>query len=227
MPARRGKRRGVLTLKVQDHCYHSSMEEKDRRQLLLEVYGIERQSDQNSSVVVFAIIAAALTYVVASAGFLLGHYTSAGYTNIPSVVLLLSPLVIVALLSSLVLTVSANAIRGKHLKELEKQVKVEVEVEVEVGKNVSFPSSIRDASDIWEIKRSLSWLRVYAILTLTTYLPLFVLAWAYIFAVLIPGPWSGYKKAAFIFYSFVIAAQAAGLLVASFHPRFKKDYNAN
>src|ERR1022692_2799456 len=172
MPARRGKRRGVLTLKVQDHCYHSSMEEKDRRQLLLEVYGIERQSDQNSSVVVFAIIAAALTYVVASAGFLLGHYTSAGYTNIPSVVLLLSPLVIVALLSSLVLTVSANAIRGKHLKELEKQVKVEVEVEV--GKNVSFPSSIRDASDIWEIKRSLSWLRVYAILTLTTYLPLFV-----------------------------------------------------
>ncbi len=201
------------------------MEEKDQRQLLLEVYGIERQSDQNSTVVVFAIIAAALTYVVASAGFLLGHYTSAGYTNIPSVVLLLSPLVIVALLSSLVLTVSANAIRGKHLKELEKQVNVEVKAEG--GKKISFPSSIRDTSDIWEIKRSLSWLRVYAVLTLTTYIPLFVLALAYTFAVLIPGPWSGYKRAAFVFYSFVIAAQAAGLLVASFHPRFKKDYNAN
>jgi hypothetical protein len=201
------------------------MAEKNQRELLLEVYGIERQNDQNSSVVVFAIIAAALTYVVASAGFLLGHYTSAGYTNIPSVVLLLSPLVIVALLSSLVLTVSANAIRGKHLKELEKQVNVEVTVEGD--KKISFPSSIRDASDIWEIKLGWSWLRVYTILTVTTYVPLFVLALAYTFAVLIPGPWSGYKKAAFIFYSFVIAAQAAGLLVASFHPRFKKNYNAN
>src|SRR5215469_16214838 len=58
-----GEETCVLTPKAQDRCYPSSMEEKGKIQVLLEVYKMERQSDQNSYVVVFAIIAAALTYV--------------------------------------------------------------------------------------------------------------------------------------------------------------------
>jgi hypothetical protein len=193
------------------------MTESERSQLL-QVYSVERQGDQNSAVVVFAIIAAALTYIVASAGFLLGHYTRAGYKQIPSAVLLASPLVTVALLSSLVLTVSANAMRGKHLKKLETVLGVKVD-------NAFFPSSVRDGADIWEIKRSFSWLRIYATLTLFTYIPIFLIALGYTFAVLIPGPWSWYKALVFSIYCLAIAMQITGLLVASFHQRFKTAFN--
>jgi len=107
-----------LRLKSQGHCYDSSMNEEGRKDLL-QIYTVERQDLGNGQIVTFAIIAAALTYFVASAGFLIGHYTRTGYKNVPTVILLGSPLVTVALLSSLVVTVSTNVMRVKHLRKLE------------------------------------------------------------------------------------------------------------
>jgi hypothetical protein len=202
------------------------MEGEDRARLLLGVYTIERESDQNSAVVTFAIIAAALTYVVASTAFLVGRYTSRGYKGIPSAVLLASPLVIVALLSSLVLTVSANGLRGKHLKELERLL--QVTVKGEGGETILFPSSVRDASFIWEFRRRLSLpLRIFEVLTVATYFPIILLALGYTSAALIPGPWPWFKSVVFVIYCFVIATQATGLLIASRHPRFRKDFDVN
>jgi hypothetical protein len=190
----------------------------EQRAELFQIYVMERQDIANGQIVVFAIIAAALTYIVASAGFLIAHYTDGIYKDVPSVILLGSPLVTLALLSSLVVTVSTNAMRVKHLKKLEALLSKTV------ATNISLPSAISDFADIWEIRRKLSFLRVYTVLSLATYLPIFAVSLGYIFAVLIPGPWPAYKKAVFALYCFALAMQVMGILVASLHKRFRTDF---
>jgi hypothetical protein len=206
-----------LQLKDQGYCYYSSMNEDDRKNLL-QIYTIERQDLGSSQITTFAIIAAALTYFVASAGFLIGHYTKSGYKNIPTAVLLGSPLVTAALLSSLVVTVSTNVMRVKHLRKLEDLLGQTV------AEDIILPSSIRDFGDIWDIRTPRSWLRVYSALSLATYIPIFLVSLGYIFAVLVPGAWSWYKGLVFSIYCLVAIMQVAGLLVASWHPRFKTDF---
>lgn len=191
--------------------------EKQRAELF-QIYTIERQDIGNGQLAVLAIIAAALTYIVASAGFLIGHYTSAGYKDVPSAVLLGSPLVTLALLSSLVVTVSTNAMRVKHLNKLEELLRREV------ATSICLPSCIKDCGDIWEIRFKPTWLRVYTALSLATYIPIFLLALGYTFAILIPGPWPPYKKVVFAIYCLAILIQAAGVLVASLHKRFKNSF---
>ena len=189
----------------------------EQRSHLLQVYAVERQDRQNSQIVVFAIVAAALTYFVASAGFLTGHYSNGSYNGVPSLVLLGSPLVPLALVSTLVVTFSADMMRAKHLKELETLLGLKVDESVR-------PSSIRDSSDIWEIKFHRNWFQVYPVLLVVTDSSIFIIALAYIFAVIIPGSsWPWYKIIVLIFYCLIILIQAAGLLVAAFHPRFKPN----
>lgn len=186
----------------------------EQRSQLLQVYAVERQDSQNSQIVVFAIVAAALTYFVASAGFLMGHYSNGSYKGVPSLALLGSPLVPLALVSILVVTFCADMMRAKHLKELEELLGLKVNKSV-------LPSGIRDSSDIWGIKFHRSWFGVYPVLVAITDSSIFIISLAYIFAVVIPGPWPWYKIAVFILYCLIIVIQVAGLLVAVFHPRFK------
>lgn len=190
----------------------------EQRSQLLQVYTTERQDGQNNQIVVFAIIAAALTYFVASAGFLMGHYSGGSYKGVPSLVLLGSPLVPLALVSILVLTFSVNMMRTKHLKELERLLALKV------GKGV-LPSSVRDTNDVWDIKPHFGWLAVYPVLVATADIPIFIITLAYVLAVMLPGSsWPSYKIIIFGFYCLVIAIQAVGLLVAGFHPRFKTKF---
>lgn len=193
-------------------------EAQTRRAELFQLYVMERQDIANGQIVVLAIIAAALTYIVASIGFLISHYTKGTYTDVPSVILLGSPLVTLALLSSLVVTVSTNAMRVKHLKKLESLLKMNV------PGNVFLPSSVSDFADIWEIRCAPSLLRVYAIISLATYIPIFIVSFGYILVVLIPGPWPTSKIAVFALYCFVMAMQVMGVLVSSLHGRFKDKF---
>jgi hypothetical protein len=216
----------------------------EERALLLQVYTIERQDNQTSQTVAFAIIAAALTYVVASAAFFVGHCNSVNCGNVPPAVQLASPLIPLALLSFLVLSVVATILRAKHVRKLEELLGLEV------GIGIVLPSFHRDSSDIYELKsyrltahmHDLRHIRsrkfhlrqalvhrdalqlIYVPLTLTTYVPMVLIALGYTIAVLIPGSWTWDKWFALIVYLFVLAMQIAGMLLPLFHPRFKTDF---
>lgn len=193
---------------------------KEQRAQLLQIYTIERQDNQTAQVVAFAIIAAALTYVVASTAFLLGHCSSAGCKGLPPLVQLVSPLILLALLSFLVISVSATVMRAKHLRKLEELLGLEVST------GVVLPSVHRDSSDIWEVKFRPSMLQfTYVPLTLTTYIPMFLVALGYIVAVLTPGSWTWNKWLVAAAYAGVVAVQVAGLALPIFHSRFKTKYN--
>lgn len=191
---------------------------EEHRKDLLQIYTIERQDLANGQIVTFAIIAASLTYFVASAGFLIGRYTSIGYENVPSMVLLGSPLVTVALLSSLVVTVSTNVMRVKHLRKLEELLWWTV------SEDIVLPSAVTDFGDVWDIRTSPSWLRVYSALSVATLIPIFLVALGYTFAVLIPGPWPWYKGLVFSIYCLAAVMQVTGMLVASKHQRFNTKF---
>jgi hypothetical protein len=216
----------------------------NQRSLLLQVYAIERQENQSSQIVGFTIVTAALTYIVASSAFLLGHCNSRTCGKLPPLVQIASPAVLLALLSFLVLSVAATIMRAKHIRRLEELLNLEI------GERANIPSFHRDSTDIYELKvdqlkddlrrfrltspRNMHVGRVlmhrdvlqviYVPLTLMAYLPTFLIALGYTVAVLLPGPWAWDKQLAMTVYSMVLLLQAAGILFPVFHPRFKTDF---
>lgn len=216
----------------------------DQRSLLLQVYATERQENQSSQIVGFTIVTAALTYVIASSAFFLGHCNSVTCGKLPPLVQLASPAILLALLSFLVLSVAATIMRAKHVRLLEELLSLQVSA------RIAIPSFHRDSSDIYEPKlgrlaldfqnfrptnlRQVHLGRIlthrdvlqfiYVPLTLMTYLPTFLIALGYTIAVLLPGPWEWYKGLAMAVYSLALMLQAAGILFPVFHPRFKKDF---
>lgn len=216
----------------------------EQRMLLVQVYTIERQDNQTSQIVAFAIVGAALTYVVASAAFFLGHCSSVGCNAIPPTVQLAGPLIPLALLSFLTLSVAATIMRAKHVRKLEELLGLRINADIVI------PSFHRDSSDIYEVKpdrlmphllnlrrmsfRKMHPLRalvhrdalqfIYVPLTLTTYMPTFLIALGYTIAVLWPGSWTWDKWLALVVYLLVLAMQATGLLLPLRHPRFKTEF---
>jgi hypothetical protein len=215
----------------------------EQRTLLTQVYTIERQDNQTSQIVAFAIVAAALTYIVASAAFFLGHCSSVGCNTIPPTVQLAGPLIPLALLSFLTLSVAATIMRAKHVRKLEELLGLRINADIVI------PSFHRDSSDIYEVKPDrlkphLHLLRmssrkihprralvhrdtlqfIYVPLTLTTYIPTFLVALGYTIAVLWPGAWTWYKWLALIVYLLILVMQVAGLLLPLVHPRFKTEF---
>lgn len=89
----------------------------DQRAQLLQVYTIERQDNQTSAIVAFALLAAGLTYMVASSAFFLSRCDHTGCRGLPDEVQLLSPLVLYGLLSFLVLNVAATIYARKAHQE--------------------------------------------------------------------------------------------------------------
>jgi hypothetical protein len=219
----------------------------EQRDELLQIYAIERQDNQNSQTVDFAIIAAALTYVIASAAFLLGHCNKAGCGKVPPAVQLASPVILIALLSFLVLSVAATIMRAKHLRCIEELLGFEA------AEGIFLPSFHRDSSDIYEAKidrlaknlrninraklRQVGFRRVlahrdalqliYVPLTLIAYVSTLLIALGYTIGVLLPGPWAWSKVIVMAIYLMALLLQAAGILVPSLHPRFKTDFEVD
>jgi hypothetical protein len=214
----------------------------EQRALLLQVYTIERQDNQTSQTVAFAILAAALTYVVASAAFFISHCNSIACTGVSPLVQLASPLIPLALLSFLVLSVAATLMRAKHVRKLEELLGLEAET------GVVFPSFHRDSATIYEphfdrlirelkkpgqagdrkslIKRYVPQV-IYMPLTITTYVPMLLIALGYTIAVLHPGAWTWDKWVAFIVYLLILTAQVAGIILPLGHARFKTDFEVD
>jgi hypothetical protein len=218
-----------------------------QREMLLQLYTIERQDNQNSQTVDFAIIAAALTYVIASSAFLLGHCNSTTCGTIPPVVQLASPVILIALLSFLTLSVAATIMRAKHLRYIEELLGLEAEA------GVILPSFQRDSSDIYEVKidrllknfhrmrraklhqanlsRILShrdFLQlIYVPLTLVAYVSTLLIALGYTIGVMLPGPWTWDKTAAMTTYILILLLQAAGILAPLMHPRFRTSFEVD
>jgi hypothetical protein len=196
---------------------HSLTEEQ--RTQLLQIYTIERQDNQTSALVAFAILAAALTYMVASSAFFLSRCNRAGCRGLPDAVQLLSPLVLYGLLSFLVLGTAATIMRAKHVRKLEELL------EIRVGHNTVLPSFHRDSSDIYEVKFKVNWLQcIYAPLTFATYVPALIIISCFTVAILIPGAWTWDKKLVLIAYFAIAALQVSGMLLPLFHPRFKRAF---
>jgi hypothetical protein len=218
-----------------------------QRSELLQLYAIERQDNQNSQTVDFAIIAAALTYVIASAAFLLGHCSHTGCGDLPPLVQLGSPVILIALLSFLVLSVAATLMRAKHLRC------IEMLLGFEVAPGVILPSFHRDSSDIYEAKmdRVLQHVHraviappnrpnirqfmahrdtlqlVYVPLTLLAYVSTLLIAVGYTIGVLLPGPWAWSKIITMIIYLLALLVQAAGIVTPLLHPRFKTVFEVD
>jgi hypothetical protein len=219
----------------------------EQREMLLQLYTIERQDNQNSQTVDFAIIAAALTYIIASSAFLLGHCNSARCDTIPPVVQLASPVILIALLSFLTLSVAATIMRAKHLRYIEALLGLEAEA------GVILPSFHRDSSDIYEVKidrllenfhrmrraklhranlsRILShrdFLQlIYVPLTLAAYVSTLLIALGYTIGVMLPGTWTWDKTAAMTTYAIILLLQAAGILAPLMHPRFRTSFEVD
>lgn len=192
---------------------------REQRAQLLQVYTIERQDNQTSAIVAFAILAAGLTYMVASSAFFLSRCDRTGCRGLPDEVQLLSPLVLYGLLSFLVLNVAATIMRAKHIRKLEQML------EIRVGPDIALPSFHRDSSDIYEVKFKRSLLQlVYAPVTFFTYVPILVIITVFTIGVLIPGAWTWDKKLILIVYLFITALQIGGMLLPLFHPRFKEAF---
>jgi hypothetical protein len=191
----------------------------DQRAQLLQVYTIERQDNQTSAIVAFAILAAGLTYMVASSAFFLSRCDRAGCRGLPDEVQLLSPLVLYGLISFLVLNVAATIMRAKHIRKLEQML------EIRVSPAIWLPSFHRDSSDIYEVKFKLNWLQcIYAPVTFFTYVPVLVIITFFTIGVLIPGAWTWDKKLILIVYLIITALQVGGMLLPLFHPRFKEAF---
>src|SRR5258708_9406253 len=95
-----------------------------QRTQLLQVYTIERQDNQTSQIVAFAILAAALTYMIASAAFFIGRCDHKGCHGVPVSIQLVSPLILYGLLSFLVLGTASTIMRAKHVRTLEEALEI-------------------------------------------------------------------------------------------------------
>lgn len=190
----------------------------EQRALLLQVYTIERQDNQTSVIVAFAIVAAALTYLVASTAFLVGHCSNSGCNGVPQWVQLSSPLIPLALLSFLVLNLVATIMRAKHVKKLEELL------ELQTKDGILLPSFHRDSSDIYEPKSRGVLRFIYPPLTFTTYTSVFLIAIVFTYVALKPGAWPWYKLVISVIYLGVFLLQLFGVVLALFHPRFKTEF---
>jgi hypothetical protein len=195
---------------------------QEQRAQLVQLYAIERQDNQTSAIIAFAIVAAALTYIVASSAFFFSHCNKITCTGIPSWVQPISPLVPLALLSFLLLNLAGTLMRGKHLRKLEELLAIKT------NDGIALPSFHRDSSEIYELKGRRSLLQViYVPLTLTTYIPTYLIAIGFTIAVLIPGAWTWDKQLAIGVYSLILAWQVGGVLLPLFHSRFKRKFVSN
>jgi hypothetical protein len=193
----------------------------DIREQLNSVYFAERQDDQNSGVIAFAIVAAALTYAVAVGGFLLGRLDPAGFRGVPPIIQMLLPIVPMALISYLALNLAGTLVRSIHLKDLESVLGVELtpsppaaptdppqessseheklRPESHGSDTILEPSFRTDVTDIYELKLRSFPSVIYAICTMGTYLPIALTMAGFTILVLTPGVWTWNK---------VIVAQA-------------------
>ncbi len=92
----------------------------DEREQLVAVYAAERQDDQNSLTIAFAIATAGITYVTIGAAYLNDHCGGKGCIGgIPGWTPVLAPLIPMALFGFLTLNLAATRMRSVHLQHLE------------------------------------------------------------------------------------------------------------
>src|SRR5699024_9373053 len=96
---------------------------ESRRSELLSVYLAEREDDQSSLAVAFAIIAGGLTYVLAATSYLSAKCGQSGCGTLPTALSWLSPLIAQAFVGFLILNAAATRLRSVHLHRPEKMLR--------------------------------------------------------------------------------------------------------
>ncbi len=182
-------------------AYDISSELRDQ---LNSTYATERQDDQSSATIAFAIVAAALTYAVAVGAFLVGKQTNDGFKDVPTAVQLLIPVVPLALAAYLALNLAGALVRSVHIKSLERILAVDYHLTSDVGKNkkkvFTTPSFRSDMTDVVELRWTRPIASIYALCSLFTYIPIVLMLAGFTLITLLPGPWTGYKITAGVAY---------------------------
>ena len=190
------------------------------REQLNSTYATERGDDQSSAAVAFAIVAAALTYVVAVGAFLVGKQGSTGFENIPPSVQMLIPIVPLALTAYLALNLAGTIVRSIHIKRLERILEIDFKVSQANSQAFTFstPTFRTDVADVFEFRWTRPLAALYAICSIATYVPIALSLIVFTVLIFIPGPWTWNKVLISALYAFAVAAVVVGLLLPSFVP---------
>jgi hypothetical protein len=90
-----------------------------QRQQLTSIYAVERQDDQQSSIIMLAILTIGITYIIAGAAFLLSHYHNGELAGVPEWVQLIAPIITTGLFGFFVINNAATWVRARILLRLE------------------------------------------------------------------------------------------------------------
>lgn len=183
-------------------------EETDR---LFSVYAAERQDDQNSLVVAFAIATAGLTYIIAAAAFLVENCDRFGCSKLPSWVQLLAPSIAIIFFGFLVLNVAATRLRSVHLQRLEEEL--EISLPKTGGKAPRFHT---ESGIVYRPDRPFSEPHerlVFAAVSYISYGLATLILISFTWVVLVVGPWTAWKKGVAALYGFFEVIEIVGLLV--------------
>lgn len=199
----------------------------DHRQRLMATYQIDRQDDQVALQVAFAIVAAALTYILVVAAYLLDHCGKSGKCDAeaPAVLRYLSPAVTVAFVGFLVLNVSATRMRSVALQHLEKVLALKLSVSMDkMAPHLHTDYGLVYRPDYKKQGIKGEWVKhIYAAVTMIAYGAIYVILFGFTWLALYWGPRNCLKTTVIIGYAVIEAVLLAGLVVSLFNPLFKKN----
>jgi len=199
------------------------MDEKERREHLLAVYATERQDDQNSLTIAFAIATAGITYVTIGSAYLNDHCGSRGCSGgIPGWTPLLAPLIPMALFGFLTLNVAATRMRSVHLQRLEKALAIPLLRDQELP---TAPSFHTDAGLVYRAMDNMDrpWFtRILFIgVSLITYPIVYGTLLGFSFIALHDAPASTMKTIFIYAYAIITVIEGSALLMCLIGERFK------
>jgi hypothetical protein len=188
------------------------------QQQLLGLYSTERQDNQTSVVVAFAIVTAALTYIVATTPYFAGHCTGSGCHDIRPWVQMAAPAPLVALLGFLVLNLAGTLRRSGLLLDLEVALRQTLPVTMRPAPRTEHAAKLI-YGNVW--KHRYGW--VYAICSLASYATAAGLVIGDCCVLLMPGEWTWNKQLVALLYAIVISCEVAGLAIPVLRKNFPYD----
>jgi hypothetical protein len=190
------------------------------RQQLISVYAIERQDDQQSVIMMIAMLTIGITYVITGTAFLLSHYNRGVLVGIPQWAQLAAPTVTTGIFGFLVVNNASSCVRARHLIRLEHLLKLNVD-KADPDKLGSFLPSFRTSTSfIFEPKAKGAEL-VFLITLLTNYSLCAIVAFGFTALCLVIGPWGFWKIFATIVYVTLNFVELVGLVLPRFSSRFR------
>ena len=195
----------------------------DKQEQLLAIYTAERQDDQNSLTVAFAIATAGITYVTIGAAYLNDHCGSKGCSGgVPGWTPLLAPLIPIALFGFLTLNLAASRMRSVHLQRLEYALQIPLIKDQELP---TAPSFHTDAGLVYRAMDNMDrpWFtRILFIgVTFITYPIIYGALLGFTFVALRDASASTLKTTAIYVYAVITVIEGLAILMCLMGERFK------